>query len=72
MHIKKYTVEDVLNNVRRYIESFLVVESHYCRSVSNRKFLGSLENASIMKFKESFEKEEFRRLDCTRSKSTLK
>nr|CAH7754515.1 unnamed protein product [Callosobruchus chinensis] len=38
-HVKKVVSPEVKNGIKRHIESFPVVASHYCRSDSERKYL---------------------------------
>lgn len=42
------TEEDLLKDVREHIESFPVMESHYCRKSTSRSYLSSTLNLSIM------------------------
>ncbi|KAK5644896.1 hypothetical protein RI129_006196 [Pyrocoelia pectoralis] len=47
-HIKKQTTHEIVSSVRNHIESFPVVESHYCRSDSKRKYLDPSLNINVM------------------------
>lgn len=47
-HVKKVTSTELLNSIRHHIESFAVVDSHYCRSGSKRKYLDPSLNITLM------------------------
>lgn len=40
-HIKRFTPPEKLEEIRNHIKSFPVVESHYCRSSTEKKYLAS-------------------------------
>ena len=62
-HVK--TPEEDLNNVRRHIESFPAVESHYSRRDTNRKFLST--DLSIRKMYDLYKGEcQTRQLKCVK------
>lgn len=46
-HIKKSTSEEQLSEIRRHIESFEMIDSHYCRASSQKMYLEA--NLSITK-----------------------
>lgn len=47
-HVKKSTSSESLNGIRKHIESFAVVDSHYCRSGTKRKYLDPSLNITMM------------------------
>lgn len=59
-HIKKQTNQEIVNSVRNHIGRFPVVESHYCRSDTKRKYLDPSLNINIMyeMYKQSREESE--------------
>lgn len=47
-YVKKITPPDVIDSVKKHIESFPSVPSHYCRSGTKRQYLCSTLNITIM------------------------
>lgn len=47
-HVKRETSISMLNGIRKHIEKFPVVESHYCRSGTKRKYLDPSLNITLM------------------------
>ena len=47
-HIKKVTSPEIFQSVRQHIDKFPVVSSHYCRAKTQRKYLHSDLNITIM------------------------